>query len=679
MAFSLAEIFVTIGADTNPFKAGLDSVKKSIGGVKSQLEGFSSAARKVFLGLAGAGAYVVKQQADQEAADSHLRSSLKNTGQEVDRNFKKLTDLAGAIQNVTTYSDDGAQQLMSLAINMGATADQAGELTKLGIGLAEAFGGDAAGAVEAVTKAMNGNFRELERQIPAVKEASTASEKWAAIQRVGTAGFNEAQDHAKTFSGGLKQLWNDVSNLGEEFGKILLPALKNVTLYIRTLAQHIQNLTPAQKDQIVHWGLIAAGVAAVIGFGPAVIGFGSAVVSAFTAIAGAAISIGTAIIAGIFTPFGLIVIGVAAAVTAFAYFAGAGEGAVGKIIDGFKRLWDFISFVFNNSGSLSEAMAVAWGGIGFIISDAWTNAKAAMISIWATIKTAFRAFWEDLQHSVTSAVISMTNFFVNAWDSALSAHRAAVKATGDFFEDTWISTKEKLGMITQQQADEQRKYLAHMRDQESAADAQADADKKAAKEKFFADMHKLEEDQHKQNVGGVGQDEQTEKAKAEADRKAKIAENAKGFQAFKDQQAAAFKASGNESLSKQIEDLYAKAKAGLGVDDLLKMVDTLKGEAQKIKDQAQLGVEQLQGKEGKGKKDKDAKENKTSDVASAFKDDLARSIAGADKLRKETAAEKATAAAAKKAAELHAKQLAEAIRHNKVVEDFMQQTYSLSF
>jgi len=172
---------------------------------------------------------MIRASNQQELADNQLAAALKNVNQYTAENFKLLKDQASAIQSVTVIGDEQSQMLQTLALNMGVQADKIDEVTKGAIGLAQQF--SAAGlsqetAMKGLALAYQGNFEQLQRYIPALRNAETETEKMAVLQKAMADGFSAAKAQAQTSGGQMKQFSNLVGDLQEKTGDLIKDGLK---------------------------------------------------------------------------------------------------------------------------------------------------------------------------------------------------------------------------------------------------------------------------------------------------------------------------------------------------------------------------------------------------------------------------------------------------------------------
>ena len=149
----------------------------------------------------------IKNAIEQEQADNRLRSALSSTGREVDNNAKHFIAMAKEIMKTTTFTDEQVEAAQALLIQL-TTLDRDGldKATKGAAGLAAVFGTDLDTAARAVAQGFEGNYMTLGRMMPAVRQATTDSEKHAAMMKGLEQAYQRAQAETDTFGGRLKQL-----------------------------------------------------------------------------------------------------------------------------------------------------------------------------------------------------------------------------------------------------------------------------------------------------------------------------------------------------------------------------------------------------------------------------------------------------------------------------------------
>jgi hypothetical protein len=206
----------------------------------------------------------VSAAAKQEKSDVQLAKALELIGDTSQETLTDMKALGDEIQNLTTVGDEDSQMLMSLALNMGVAKDKVEEATKGSIGLAASF--EKAGlsqetAMKGVALAFQGNFSQLERYIPALRDTKDETKKMAILQREMAKGFEVAKSETMTFEGAMKQMKNAVGDAQEAIGSALIPILVPLVKGIKTAAEWFQKLPgPVKIAGIAIAGALGAAI-----------------------------------------------------------------------------------------------------------------------------------------------------------------------------------------------------------------------------------------------------------------------------------------------------------------------------------------------------------------------------------------------------------------------------------
>lgn len=233
----LGEAFVNIRANLKPLHTGLAAAKAA---VKTAMRGISSVIKHAFnlikkltliaVGITTVSVYKAMQQ---EKATVKLAAALKMVGQYSDATYKDLKNYAAALQKITTYGDETIIALMQLGLNLGVSADNIKEATKLTIGLAAGLDLDVKAMMKYVALAMQGEFTMLRRYIPALRNTEDELEQMKILQDAANKGFGVEMEYAaKTASGALRQIKNMLGDVAEKFGQVFLPAFIKIRDYI---------------------------------------------------------------------------------------------------------------------------------------------------------------------------------------------------------------------------------------------------------------------------------------------------------------------------------------------------------------------------------------------------------------------------------------------------------------
>lgn len=260
MGFSLAEAYVEIkgrdsglGAalgkarsDTNRFD---DATKKTGSGIAAGLLK-AAAAAFTFAKAAQIIKGIVSASEDSQDAMVRLRAALKNTGQEVEANATRMAKAADEIQDKYNIGDEQTKGLMTIAVNMGRTADEAENMSKAAIGLAEIMRVDTATAMDTLVKAGEGNFMMLQRQIPALKNMTTNEEKLAAVQKLAANGLRERADATHTARGETERASIAFTELGKSIANQFLPAMGRAA---EATTSYINAMNSSRPEGKVFW------------------------------------------------------------------------------------------------------------------------------------------------------------------------------------------------------------------------------------------------------------------------------------------------------------------------------------------------------------------------------------------------------------------------------------------
>jgi TP901 family phage tail tape measure protein len=272
MAKNLGEMVVRIAGDTAEFD-------KSINSTEAKLAKFGETATKLGKSLSltvtapilAMGAGFIKLADTQLKAEAALTNAIRATGKEAEISVDSLKKYTAGLQRVTTFGDEA--QLSALAL-----VQQLGDLDEKGLkqvlpGLLDfstAMGVDLQTAASLVGKTLGSSTNALARYGIEVDATASPTEKLAQLTDGLSKKFDGAAEAAaKAGLGPLVQLKNAASDLGEEFGTMLIPALTELVGTLREVVDWIQALDEEQKRLIITVGATAAAI------GPLLIGLGS--------------------------------------------------------------------------------------------------------------------------------------------------------------------------------------------------------------------------------------------------------------------------------------------------------------------------------------------------------------------------------------------------------------------
>ena len=119
------------------------------------------------------------------------------------------------------------------------SAEQLPAAQKAAIGLAAAFNMDLQTAFQMVGTAAAGNTATLSRYGIVLDEGLSAQEKFNKVLEIGASKFPLAEAAATSFGGRVAQMKNAMSDMAENIGYAVLPALTEIAKSVSTMFQDI--------------------------------------------------------------------------------------------------------------------------------------------------------------------------------------------------------------------------------------------------------------------------------------------------------------------------------------------------------------------------------------------------------------------------------------------------------
>lgn len=219
-----------------------DGIRKALGFLKGQITD------------------TIKASMDAESVDRALEASLGAIGETSESVADSIKNYASELQRKTVFDDEAIKSAQTLIIQMRGTARGIDDATKAAVGLASAYKMDLSSAARAVAQGLEGNYRALNLIIPAVRNATTESEKHAAMLEGFARAYQRAESETTTFEGALKQLKNVYNDLQESIGDFVtqnkevlesLTAIKYIIEWINANAQKFNiSLTSLMPQQM---------------------------------------------------------------------------------------------------------------------------------------------------------------------------------------------------------------------------------------------------------------------------------------------------------------------------------------------------------------------------------------------------------------------------------------------
>lgn len=238
-----------------------------LGGFKSQLAALAGIVAGGFTLKA-----MIHEATDAENAMHGLRTAFRITGQDVPVAASHFAQYAEHLQKITTVSDDAiiknAQLLVSIGRLRGEGLDRA---TKAALDLSAGMGIPLETAFDRVSRAAAGNTDVLRKYgITVVKTGDEAKDFAAFLDRVNGAFGGQAESKVNTFAGALAQMSNNMRDLLETFGNMIIKSPVVIAL-IKNSGAELAALNEKIKGLLGSGDIVGNMIKALFDFGQAVI------------------------------------------------------------------------------------------------------------------------------------------------------------------------------------------------------------------------------------------------------------------------------------------------------------------------------------------------------------------------------------------------------------------------
>lgn len=224
-------------AKTDKLAASTVSLTKVTGGLVAAWATVNST-----LALIG-GLDTVNAAYDEHAtAVKDIEVALKLQGAAVDAESARLQKYAESVQSMTGMNDSAVMTLMKEASLLGVTSDKLDDMTTAALGLAEATGQSASGAMTTLRMATEGNFEAFNRTIPQIKTMTTNEEKLAAVLELAARGFEAKATWSDQVAESGGHAGIAIDKLMESVGSIIAPFRVLISTGIETAANALSGL-----------------------------------------------------------------------------------------------------------------------------------------------------------------------------------------------------------------------------------------------------------------------------------------------------------------------------------------------------------------------------------------------------------------------------------------------------
>jgi len=459
-------------------KKSMRSMKKFGGNMKSFGQTLS---RNVTLPIVALGAASVAAFDKQAKAVAQVEAGLISTGNAAGFTSQQLQKMAADLQAKTIFGDevilkDATAQLLTFTNIAG---EQFARTQKAALNLATRLDGDLKSASIQLGKALNdpiANLSALSRsgiqfseEQKAIIKSLAQTNKLAEAQTIILDELEKqyggaAEAAAKAGLGPFQQLQNSLSDVSEEFGKLIVENIEPFKKLLLDVIKVLRSLTDEQKKAIVKF----AGYAAVIG--PVVVVLGSLISS---------LSIVIPLVLKFVAAFNPITAAIGAAVLAVGYFAKrmvdlndewkeyqetTDDLDLGPVVGDFEKLSTLSETLAKNTKKISFEKAaipqrIASKKTGAIATD--TGIPETLEGVAAiepsgleSFNEAFFNFSEDFKNSlmntlnsVSTVISSVSNLFSQMHQKQLTELELVRKTEVDNIMAMAISEEEKNKMI----------------------------------------------------------------------------------------------------------------------------------------------------------------------------------------------------------------------------------------
>ena len=399
-------------------------------------------------GVAGiyAGSKLIEMSEKQAQAEQKLTEIYKTRMGATDGAAKSTMKLASALQQQGVVGDEVA---LSFAQQMATYSSAPGTVNALlpafenllvqqkglngtqedAVGLANMFGKALMGQTGALKRA-GISFTDAQAE---VLKYGTEEEKAAMMAEVITQNVgNMNKEFAKTDAGKIQQAKNQLGDMGEEIGAVLLPAVADLVKWFQ------KNLMPVMKKVIKYFKqhpaiakLALAFAAITAALGPVLMMFGGLI-----KVIGSVISI-VRIAGSVFTflcsPIGLVVAAIAAAI------------AIGVLL---YKNWDTIKKKASQIWTaIKTAITTVVNAIVTNIKNKFNAIKTTITTIFTAIKTAITTRFTAIKTSISNIVNGIKTTVTNVFNAVKSKVSSIFGGVKDAITDKFNAAKDKVASI----------------------------------------------------------------------------------------------------------------------------------------------------------------------------------------------------------------------------------------
>ena len=407
------ELNILIRADGSQARAALREVEGGLRTVTQSTEDTQKATQallsiltadhiRAFVSdLKHAGQEFVGAYNEQEKAAISLTAALRTQGQATPAIIKQYEELATKFEHTTVFSDELVQSMESLFVQVGNVGPQQMDAAlKAATDLSAGLGIDLRTATLLVAKAFEGHTETLGRYGIVLDEAKLKADPVAAVlEGINQKFGGQAQAQLETYSGKMQVLSNQMNNVEESVGKLLVRGLTPLLTAFGKLPQPVQTVT---------LGFVAVSAA----LAPAALSFAALApaISIVLPMLSTALPAAFAAIMPFLGPVGLIAAGVTAVLLIW-------------------KNWDWIVGFFQGAWTLVTGMlqkTPTWllallGPIGLVLAafKHWDDITDIAMKVYTGVKTWLVDKFAAVVNMIGEKVHAVTGFFADLYDKVI--------------------------------------------------------------------------------------------------------------------------------------------------------------------------------------------------------------------------------------------------------------------
>jgi len=226
-------------------QAAFNQVGKSVNNMSANFKKAGLAITAAGVAMAAALTMCIKAAAEEEAGVTRLSVAMKNMGLSYDDTRESLEKWINTQQQKTSIADDKQRSSLASLIRVTGDLTKAQDLLSLAMDISVGMNEDLEASTSKLMYALSGNWGMIERYIPALKQAKTEEEKWLMLRQLFV---GQAEEYGKTVAGQFELLKNNIGDIKEAIGSVLLPILKDLSDKIMPIIEGIKEWINKHPD-----------------------------------------------------------------------------------------------------------------------------------------------------------------------------------------------------------------------------------------------------------------------------------------------------------------------------------------------------------------------------------------------------------------------------------------------